>query len=738
MRDRISTPLFDAVPAYMRLRDGQEQRALEALMALLTQELQLVEGDIDQLFDNWFVETCEPWVLPYIAELIGAVPMREIGEDQAGQLRAYVANVLQYRQAKGTAAALEQVMRDVTGWPIIVVEFFRQLTTAENTNHLRGARPVTASVRRADEPQLAHRPFSRALHLPAAGVPSGFSGRFNIPNLGVFIWRQGAQPLFPLLSEPDGYLGGPQPSLLTPDGAVRRFDPLGRDLPLVNLPQPDVEIAERVSPLNVPERLRREVLADELDGMRDGSITSPRWFGDNPVLRVRLDGVEVPVEKLHCCHLGAGRNGSIRQPANAGHVLFDPVLGRLSLHNSDRAKSLETGFATPQGMDIGGGAYDRRASLDSWWGDFFVPGEDLPWIIGVSQRAQMQTDNPDQGGPVVESVRAAVQRWNTLAEKPRRGVIVVLDSGTYDEALTAAGAITLEAGQMLAVVAADWPREKHPDGTRPRPLEAFSPSSARPYLPTRIKIRASASDGEQPTRLVLSGLAFKDLQMDAGEALDRLDILDCTLGYHEGAFAEALRLEGTDNLALTISRSITGRIWLPGIAATLSISDSVLAYGPQPSLGKAKVLHAPQSDLELARSTVMGESLLRTIEAENAIFTGMVEVAHRQQGCVRFSYLPAASQVPRRFRCVSENSGEGGTQLRPAFVSDDFALPGFAMLSPGCSALIGEGADGDLEMGAGNSLKNPARMANLREAMREYAPFGLNSGIHFVNDEAQK
>ncbi|MEO0644472.1 MAG: phage tail protein, partial [Pseudomonadota bacterium] len=340
MHDRRSSPLFDAVPSYLRLRDGQEQRALEALSALLTQELQVVERDIDQLYDNWFVETCEPWVLPYIAQVIGARPMREIGPDQAGQLRAYVANVLQYRQAKGTAAALEQVARDVTGWPVVVVEFFKQLTTAENVNHVRGARPVTASVRRAARPERAHRPFSRASHVPAAGRADGYAGRFNIPNLGLFVWTRSAQPLFPMISETDGYLGGPIPSFLTADGAVRRFDPLGRDLPLVNLPLPDTQIAERVSPLNVPENLQRQPLADELDRIRDGSITAPQWFSQQPVLRVRLGGAEVPPEKLFCCNLAEGADGSVRRPSDAGSVLFDPVLGRLSLHASDAGKAV--------------------------------------------------------------------------------------------------------------------------------------------------------------------------------------------------------------------------------------------------------------------------------------------------------------------------------------------------------------------------------------------------------------
>lgn len=732
MRDRRSTPLFDALPAYMRLRDGEEQRALEALTGLLTEELQVVERDIDQLFDNWFVETCEPWVLPYLAQLVGATPMREISDERAGQLRAYVANILQYRQAKGTVAALEQVARDVSGWPVIVVEFFQHLATTTNVNHLRRGRLVVASVRRTDEPQLAHRPFSRASHLPAAGPVGGFSGRFNIPHLGLFVWRQTAHPLLPLVSEPNGYLGGPIPALLAADGSIRRFDPLGRDYPLVNQPRPDLTIAERVSPLNVPERLRREPLADELDGMRAGTIASPRWFGTNPVLRIRLDGQEVPPTKLFCCNLSTAADGSVRRPGTAGNILFDPVFGRLSLHTSDEGKVVEVGFAHPQGLDIGGGAYDRRGSLASWWSDIFVPGAPDPWCIGVSHRTEDQTDNPLQGGPVVATLRAAIARWNAESLPGMRGVIAIMDSATYPQAISAAASLTLKPGCQLVIVAGGLPADRSADGTVTRKPDGLTPASRRPNIPVRLGIKSAASSSDIPTRLVLSGLALKDISLSAGETLDQLDILDCTLGVENGAFIPAIILNGQETLRLSIERCIVGKLALPDLASTISASDSIIAFGAQLAAGTETALALPKGDLELARCTVFGQITARTIEMENCIVTGMIAVAHRQTGCVRFSYLPATSVVPRRFRCVSETSGGSSMQLRPSFVSDRFGKPGLAELTAGCAVEILEGADENMEMGVGFSQRIPARLANLRDAVREYAPFGLASGVHFV------
>jgi hypothetical protein len=49
---------------------------------------------------------------------------------------------------------------------------------------------------------------------------------------------------------------------------------------------------------------------------------------------------------------------------------------------------------------------------------------------------------------------------------------------------------------------------------------------------------------------------------------------------------------------------------------------------------------------------VIGElrtGLLRL--ASNCIFTGAVHVSRRQEGCMRFSFVPGDSITPRRYRC---------------------------------------------------------------------------------------
>ena len=57
-------PLFSLLPAVHRLRDAAAGDPLRALLNVVSREVQLVEDDISRLYDNWFIETCDEWVVP--------------------------------------------------------------------------------------------------------------------------------------------------------------------------------------------------------------------------------------------------------------------------------------------------------------------------------------------------------------------------------------------------------------------------------------------------------------------------------------------------------------------------------------------------------------------------------------------------------------------------------------------------------------------------------------------------
>ena len=85
-----------------------------------------MEENLAQLYDDQFIETCADWAIPYIGDLIGYEPLHALGQAR-GLARAEVAHTIALRRRKGTAAVLEQLARDVTGWNARAVEYFQLL-----------------------------------------------------------------------------------------------------------------------------------------------------------------------------------------------------------------------------------------------------------------------------------------------------------------------------------------------------------------------------------------------------------------------------------------------------------------------------------------------------------------------------------------------------------------------------------------------------------------------------------
>ena len=242
--------LYSLLPAIYRLRDDAQGQPLRVLLGVLEQELLLVEQDIDQLYDNWFIETCAEWVVPYLGDLLGVRNLHALSGSIFSQ-RAYVANTLAYRRRKGTASVMERLARDITGWPAVAVECFERLGATQYMNHVRPGLGGTVDVHPAGELELSGGPFDRAAHTTDVRHIDNGRGRYNIPNLGLFLWRLTAYPS--------------QDAAPASLGAKRyTFHPLGYDAPLFNPAQTAGGFSTGLTELNVPGQLRRRPLYDEL------------------------------------------------------------------------------------------------------------------------------------------------------------------------------------------------------------------------------------------------------------------------------------------------------------------------------------------------------------------------------------------------------------------------------------------------------------------------------------------
>ncbi|MFE4254276.1 hypothetical protein ACFRU3_33205 [Streptomyces sp. NPDC056910] len=708
--------LYALLPAALQRRDAENGGAARALIDVVAEQIRTVDADIEQLGENWFIETCDEWVIPYIGDLLGVRSVHQVAGVTSTAARAWVANTLRLRCRKGTTAMLEQLARDATGWPAKATEFFELLSATQNLNHPRPHRPASADLRNGDALELLNGPFDTLPHTVDVRTPGSDRGWFNIPHLGLFVWPIGSSWLEGVTPCPVG----------DPDDGRYRVDPLGADRPMFVRPVPEGGIEQFAQEEHVPGLMRRRPLFHELEERRAavgaGRTPAERFFGKTPVFRIHVAKeeadplVEVPATRLSVCDLTTWRR------PKADNVLVDPVLGRISFPQPTPPHRVRIDHAYGSAGDIGAGAYGRFDSLDA------VLDRPVDW-----QRTVGTTPTPEH--PVDHTrLRDAVDAWNLRqdGETGVCGVIAVTDSHRYVEALTGDHAIRLGEDNKLVIIAART--RQPPEGVDPAQVQRagdLEPSGVRPCLVGDIEVSGTAAPDRTPGELAVDGLLIDGglRLLDNGTArLGRLAVHNCGLVPARGG----IRISGGDaELVVEIHRSLVGPVTLPATVRRLRIEDSVVQ-----AHGGARAIHAVAADADLAGCTVLGETVVRELFADGTLFAAPVQVVRHQSGCVRFCYVPPGSKTPRRYRCQPEAAVEEVPQtlapevrsrLEPRFVSTDFGHFGYAVLTFDSPPELVSGAEHGLEIGAYGSAHRSQRLANLVNALDEYLPFGLEA-----------
>ena len=157
-----ASPIYSLSARGLPHRDAAQGGPLQALFAVLESQYGLVQDNVWQLYDDQFIETCAPWVIPYIGQLIGYNTVYTAALTSPDS-RAEVANTIGYRRRKGTLVALEQITHDVSGRTTIGVEEFSRLVTTLSLRDVRPRNYATASLRTGCDLGRPGGPFTRSI-----------------------------------------------------------------------------------------------------------------------------------------------------------------------------------------------------------------------------------------------------------------------------------------------------------------------------------------------------------------------------------------------------------------------------------------------------------------------------------------------------------------------------------------------------------------------------------------------
>ena len=744
-RDR----LYMLLPSIVRQRDAEQQYPLKSILRVISDQVNLMDEDIGQVYENWFIETCEDWVVPYIGGLVGYREVHDAGEPgevdsvEGRRLnrilipRREVANTIRFRSRKGTLSLLEEISGEVSGWPLFINEFYKLLMWSQHINHQHHRRGLSVDLRDGDGVDLLGLPFDRtARTVDIRRINSCRSkGRFNISSVGAHVYRLRSYPV----SSTPAYCIDSQSQLYT-------FSVLGNNMPLFTRGVPFSGFAATRDEYSFPGPIRRRAFERRVKSADGGTHceANPDLYGSNASrnpnsLFIWVNEWEgspgsgeitpVPPDRI----IPADLSGWIyKTPLN--HVALDPRLGRIVFPALQKPGKVWVSYCYGFSADIGGGEYRRELSQ---------PDGAVIYRVGTDREYLTLND--------------ALMAWRSAGTPVQDAVIEIMESGVFTEKIS----VELSEDQTLQIRAGQ--------GARPviRILD-FDVNAE-----DALKVKGTAGGRLTLDGLMITGRGVRVEEVPSAKKAARLSACDhfkvkihhCTLvpGWDIDedcvpAYPAKPSLDLENVLgSVEIDHSILGSILVSkgevtsdpvSLSITDSIVDSTSSTSEAIASPNAGIAHA---SLSIVRATVLGVIQVHAVTlAENCIFSDCVHVARRQIGCMRFCYVPSGCRTPRRFSCEPDNvlkiiaerfgrneitaverdqlQREERLRVKPLMNSARYGRPDYCQLASYCAPEIVRGADDESEMGVFHDLFQPQRGANLRARLDEYLPAGMDAG----------
>lgn len=365
--------LYRLLPAVHQIRDGDRGEPLRQFLAVIGEQVQSIDDDIGQLYDNWFIETCQDWVVPYLADLVGfrrvadaghpsdAIGPRAQGLNRALYPRREIANLVRRRRRKGTLTVLEDLARDVTGWRARAVESGRLVSFFQQMQHPQADLGRTVNTHCPQDLVRLNTPFDRIAHTidvkTIAPVPG--HGWYAPNKVGLFVWRRRVYSATRVTPCRVCAKHGPHVQAYT-------FHRLGLRQPLYVNPVSETDELGQATEHHVPTPLYRHLLCSP-----SGPGASDEFYGTRTPGKPQSVAVFVKwkhsadfqlVERghVHVVDLSDENTwAAVQCQLGCEEVALDPETGLLLFH-ADAVSAVEVTYHYAFSRDMGGGEYPRR------------------------------------------------------------------------------------------------------------------------------------------------------------------------------------------------------------------------------------------------------------------------------------------------------------------------------------------------------------------------------------------
>jgi hypothetical protein len=752
--------LYDRLPEIYRIKDEEQTPPdqLKNYLAIADLIFDAIHENVESIYHDLFIETCDDWVIPYIGDLLGTSPLK--GDHWT--LRADVADSIALRRRKGTLASIERLTYNLTQWGIHAVELRENLVWNQHLNHQRpdiGGNPPyakatrftpirggTVTLRDPAMLSLLNTPFDPFAHIPDLKPPTFGNIRYNLPNLAIFLWRlkdyrvRFTKPILNIQAT-----GTVEPGEAT--HVVRVYvHPLGEPVRLFNTyqfdPDKDPPVITQLDETPGPIATARLTTNSEagkpekyvaIDTYNPTNLNISSLDISEVGLQLHLPepeftGTDLSQWKIRGENLCAWETG-IKPPLKDREIAIDPIIGRIAigLDNLELATSLENHLLLTYTYGAVGtvGAHPISRTLPEKWND---------------ETLVVKLVNLFEGHTLNEALNDIQNEISPVVIEIRDSRVHVLDlsaiAGTIDED----GGFNLQLNRSLIIQAADGQRPiiklKQPLRVRPKNVAAAG------TLTMRLEGLYLTRDEVFP----------KDAPLIARAAINRLEIVDCTLdpggqklldGTVEGkrnplrnslglrqhyGFSAADEKIFNQTPEIILERSIAGSLLVDRgyhLCLSHSIIDAGKGVGDDPETSFA-VSNAtdPEKDwgppTQVNGITVFGRMRVEQISGRSGIWVHALEVLNNQIGCIRYSYFSGKDdRLPQNLGCIT------GSEAKLRFVSEIFGEPAYGQVDRTSDFRIRERGSGDDEMGAFGFLLEAHKWRNLQIRFREFMPIGV-------------